>query len=237
MKRLPYLILLTFSNIIQGQNIEVYHKHDLEILKDSLWIKYKLWNYANSYNLINKDKIFFDSTIKYISFIDIPVFAFKSEAVNYDYGLNLFSFLEKDSTTVNGFIVRNDSIVGHIEGFLKDNSWHHGIIDVFQKHDPPYKEYEKLSNEFKNTIYTITPIDFLWYNSKNSTFVALPFGRFIPAETLIKNYVTLETIRKYYSKRDYGGITNKIKKGYVTVDSIMKSYNKNIYDSLIIDHK
>jgi len=228
------LILILFSNIIQGQTFDAYHKHDLEILRDSLWIKYKLWNVANAYNIISKDKIYFDSTMKNISFIDIPVFAFKNEAVNYDYGLNLFSFLEKDSTSIFGFIIRNDSIVGQVNGFLLEKSWHYGIIDVFAKHDPPYKEYEKLSDEIKKTIYTITPIWFLWYNSENSTFVALPFGRFITAESLIKNYVTLETIHKYYSKRNYGGITNKIKKAYITVDTVLKSFDKDISDSLIL---
>jgi hypothetical protein len=166
-----------------------------------------LWKEANAYNILTRDKIYFDSTSN-ISFIDIPVFKFKTEAENYNYGLNLFSFLEKDSSRVNGFIVRNDSILGMVEGFRRSNQWNNHVLDIFEKHDPPYTAYQKLNKEFKKSVYTIVPINFLWYNSGDSTFVTMPFGRFIPAETLIRNYVTLETIRKYYSKNNYGSITN-----------------------------
>jgi hypothetical protein len=236
MKNLLYLIFcITIS--IQGQSFDDYHKRDLIIIKDSLWIKNKLWNYANSYNYINKDQIIFDSTLNNVSFIDIPVFAFKSEAINYDYGLNLFSFLMKDSTRVSGFILKNDTIVGHIEGFICDNSWKYGIIGIFQKHNPPYFEYEKLSPELKKTVYTITPIGFLWYNLGNLTYVALPLGRFIPAETLIKNYVGLDIIKDYYSKKEKPCLVNRKKKGYIHIDTIYKSFRKNQYDSSFFDNK
>ncbi|MGD0584029.1 MAG: hypothetical protein ABR974_13925 [Bacteroidales bacterium] len=209
MRFIPIIFLVLFSVKISGQNWGSLRKRDLVILKDSLWIKHNLWKLANTANLFNEGKTYFDSSILNISFIDIPVFKFKPEAVNYNYGLSLFSFLEKDSSRVEGLIVKNDTLIGHLRGYLKDKTWNTIGADIFDKKSPPYLIYETLNNKIKKSIYTISPIGFLWYNNNDSTFVIVPFSnRPIPAETLIKNYVTIETIHEWAKTGDYSCIKN-----------------------------
>jgi hypothetical protein len=236
MKRIQYLLFFLYSFNLHAQDFSVYVHHDLEVLKDSLWIKHKLWNSANAFNSIYKDNMYFDSTMDNISFIPIPVFTFSPAAVNYDYGLNLFSFLEKDSNSVNGLILKNDSIVGIIIGFNFTGPWL-CTLSRFQKQDHPYLELEKLNNDLKKSIYTISPIGFIWYNLGNLTYVLQPFGKFVPAESLIKSYVSLETIRNMYSKKNYGFTNNIPRVGFVTVDTILKSIHKIHSDSIIVDQK
>jgi hypothetical protein len=203
MKNLMYLILICFSNNLLGQHLEDFYKNDVTILKDSLWFKYKLWEEANLQQLGNPKSIYFDSNPRNINFIDFPVLRFKPEAANYDYGLNLISFLEKDSSNVFGFLIKNGSIVGEIMGFKRNNNWRNSI-SIFSKDNPPYLPYNNLTDQTKKTVFTIAPVGFLWYNQNDSIYVLKGDSKKpIPAEILIKDYVSLETIRKDYSQGEY----------------------------------
>jgi hypothetical protein len=217
------------SNNLLGQSLDVFYKNDVAILRDSLWFKYKLWNEANLYEFDNPNPIHFDCNPSSIGFIDIPVLRFKPESANYNYGLNLVSFLEKDSSKVCGFLVKNGSIVGQIMGFKRNNNWMFSPIWIFSEDNFPYFPYKKLNDQTKKTIFTIVPIGFLWYNQNDSIYVIkIDNEKPVPAEILIRDYVSLETIRKDYSQGKYGGVINITKEGIIGVGPIRLDSTKVI---------
>lgn len=201
---------LSFTNTkLNGQFMPKRIDYDraYKVVKDTLWLKQKLWGEVKLRGLGNNPiySINNDEDAKNFDFIIVPIYKVSKKGADYTLDKNIVDVLELDTTVFWSYVTYHNKIVGFIQAHYLYwyNKWS-AVLDIYDDNDMQ-TIFKKISETEPDYIFTIKYLGGLWFMKKDQVKVYSFYNKKVNSGSdYIKEISSVENIHKY-AKGEGGG--------------------------------